>query len=269
MSAAILNASGFTVGSLVLAGLLALGGCRDKKPENLAPVASSLSAAKPAGEKALTFQVDTPSSKVSFMMEAPIEKISGDAPGSLDGELFVDPADLSKSTGLVKVDLGKLTLFQEKREDDKAAFGERAKSDKQNEHAQNWLEIGSDAPDAQRKLNRLAEFSVTKLEGASVNDLGTLSGAERKVTAVVVGELRLHGRKNEKRSKVELTFKYDGDKPQAVSVRTLEPLPIGLEEYDVRPRDAFGKLAQKTLDSLGSKVAKTAPIQLEFSAKAK
>lgn len=266
MSLAIVNARGFILGFLALAALAA-GGCKDKQPEHLAPVASSLAAAKPAG--ALTFAADTASSKVSFLMEAPIEKISGEAPGSIEGELFVDPADLSKSSGLVKVDLDRLTLFQEKREDDKAAFGERTKSDKQNEHAKNWLEIGSDAPDDQRKLNRFAEFSVTKLEGVSQNDLSALSGPERKVTADVVGDFRLHGRKNAKRAKVELTFKYDGDKPQSVFVKTLEPLPIGLEDYDVRPREAFGKLAQRTLDSLGSKVAKTAPVQLEFSAKVK
>jgi hypothetical protein len=52
-------------------------------------------------------------------------------------------------------------------------------------------------------------------------------------------------------------------------VRTLEPLRIGLEEFDVRPREAFGKLAQKTLDALGTKVAKEAPLQVEFSARVK
>ena len=53
-----------------------------------------------------------------------------------------------------------------------------------------------------------------------------------------------------------------------MSVKSLEALPIGLDEFDVRPREAFGKLAQGTLDTLGSKVAKEAPIMIEFSAKA-
>lgn len=268
MSQRILKASASTIAAgLLLTAALSLGGCKEKPAENLAPVASSLAAAKPAG--AVTFQTDSASSKASFVMEAPIEKIFGEAPGSIDGELFVDPADLGKSTGLVRVDLGKLTLFQQKRPDEQGAFGERVKSDKQNTHAQNWLEIGDDAPEDQRKLNRFAEFSVKKLEGVSANDLGALSGAERKVTATALGDFRLHGRKNEKRAKIELTFKYAGDKPESVSVRTLEPVAIGLEEYDVRPREAFGKLAQSTLETLGSKVAKTAPVEFEFSAKAK
>jgi len=50
-------------------------------------------------------------------------------------------------------------------------------------------------------------------------------------------------------------------------VRTTEPLDAGLEEYDVRPREAFGKLAQRTLDALGTKVAKSAPLQVEFTAR--
>lgn len=62
---------------------------------------------------------------------------------------------------------------------------------------------------------------------------------------------------------------FAGERPELVEVRTLEPLTIGLEEFDVRPREAFGKLAQKTLSALGSKVAVAAPVQVEFRARAK
>ncbi len=243
--------------------------CEEKKSENLAPVASALEPAKPAAPQSVSFSVDAASSKVAFLMEAPVEKISGDVPGSLEGELFVDLGDVTKSTGLVKVDLDKLTLYQEKRDDEKGQFGERKKNDMQNQHARTWLEISSDTPEETKKLNRFAEFRIARLEAPSQTDIQTMTGNERKVTATAVGDFRLHGRKSEKRAKIEIVFQFAGDKPTSIRIRTVEPLAIGLEEFDVRPREAFGKLAQKTLSALGSKVAQTAPLQIEFTANAK
>jgi polyisoprenoid-binding protein YceI len=253
-----------------LALMLAVGaGCREKKSEHAAEAASALVPSRPASDQALPFSVDGASSKVSFLMEAPIEKISGEAPGALDGELFVDASDVGRSTGLVKVDLEKLVLYQEKRDNENAAFTEKKKNDLQNQHARTWLEISSDAPSEVREANRFAEFRITRLENPSIANVAAQAGAERKLTATVVGDLRLHGRKKEQRAKVEVAFTFAGDKPTQVRVRTLEPMPVSLEDYDVRPREAFGKLAQKTLDALGSKVARVAPIQLEFTANAK
>jgi hypothetical protein len=246
-----------------------LGACRDKKPENLAPAASALAPVAPAAGKAQAYAIEASGSQVRFLMEAPIEKISGDAPSSLEGELFVDPEDLAKSTGLVRVDLEKLSIYQQKREDEKGEFSERTKNETQNKHARTWLEISDDTPEDVRKENRFVEFRINELAQPSSANLSSLSGTERTVTAIAVGDFRLHGRKNQKRVKVELRFTYAGDKPQTLAVRTLEPLRIGLEEFDVRPREAFGKLAQKTLDALGTKVAKEAPLQVEFSARVK
>jgi len=94
---------------LLLTGLCLLG-CRDKQPEHLAPAASALSSAA-ASSGATALQVDPATSKVSFLMEAPIEKIYGEAPNSVQGEVFLDSEDVAKSTALVKVDLDKLTLY--------------------------------------------------------------------------------------------------------------------------------------------------------------
>ena len=97
---------------------LGLFSCREQRSqEQLAPAASALAPAEPAAAKATALAVESGPSRVTFLMEAPIEKISGDAPGSVEGELFVDLEDVSKSTGLVRVDLDKLTLYQERRED--------------------------------------------------------------------------------------------------------------------------------------------------------
>jgi hypothetical protein len=217
---------------------------------------------------AVELVVDSASSKVTFLMEAPIEKISGEAPGSVEGKLSLDPADVAKSSGLIKVDLDKLTLYQQRRSDEQSEFGERKKSDRQNEHARGWLEIGEDAPADIRQANRFAEFRINELQDVSAK-LMELSGAERKLNATAVGDVRLHGRKLAKRAKVELTVTFDGDKPKSVRVRSLEPLVLGLEDFDVRPREAFGKLAQATLQSLGSKVAVAAPIEVDFTASVK
>ncbi len=71
-----------------------LSGCKDKSKVELAPVASALQAA-PATDTATPFSVDSASSKVTFLMDSPLEKIDGDASGSLTGDLFVDLADIS------------------------------------------------------------------------------------------------------------------------------------------------------------------------------
>ncbi|MEZ4223462.1 MAG: hypothetical protein R3B13_21120 [Polyangiaceae bacterium] len=242
-------------------------GCEEKKAENLAPTSSALAPAEKPTQSAITFAIENKGSKVTFLMDAPIEKIHGEATDASEGQFHVDLMDTSKTTGLIKVDLDKLALFQQKREDEQGEFSEKTKSDKQNEHARAWLEISEDAPKETREKNRWAEFKINKLDEVSVKDLTKATGAERKLTAVAVGEFRLHERKTDKKAKIEAIFKFEGDKPVSVSVKTVEPMAVGLEEHDVRPREAFGKLAQKTLGALGNKVAAQAPIQLELSAK--
>jgi hypothetical protein len=124
-------------------------------------------------------------------------------------------------------------------------------------------------PEDARKANRFAEFSVLRIEDASVKNVAEKGPGEHTIKATIVGDFRLHGRKNEKRAAVELRFKTAAAGVESLAVKTIEPLQVGLDEYDVRPREAFGKLAQKTLGALGSKVATSAPVMLEFSARAK
>lgn len=266
---------GMLVGAVVLCATL---GCNKEKPseQKLAPVASALEAAMPKAEGALPFQVVAASSSLTFLMDSPLEKIDGDAPKSIQGELFVDPSDLSKSTALVKADLKQLTLYQQKRGDEQATYGERKKSDKQNEHAQDWLQINAKEGEVtaeQAEMNRWAELKILKLENLSATDVTKLTGAERKVTATVSGDFRLHGRKASKNAKVELNFKYAGDKLEAIEVKTLEPFVITLEEFEVHPRDAAGKLVKTLSEAIASnlkgKVAKDAPVNISFVAKQK
>lgn len=261
------------MGAVVLWSAL---GCNKEQPaeEKLAPVASALEAAMPKAPGAAPFRVDSSTSSFTFLMDSPLEKIEGDAPKSLQGELFVDPTDLTKSSALVKADLKLLTLYQQKRAEEQVAYGERKKSDKQNEHAQDWLQLNAkegEVTAAQAETNRFAELKIIKLENLSATDVTKLSGAERKVTATASGDFRLHGRKASKSAKVELNFKYAGDKLEAIEVKTLEPFAITLEEFEVHPRDATGKLVKTLSDALASnlkgKVARDAPVTVSFVAK--
>jgi hypothetical protein len=257
------------------AALLALAGCKDKPKADLAPTASALQAAA-MPDKAVAFAVDSPSSKVTFLMDSPLEKIDGDASGGLQGDLFLSLEDIAQSTALVKLDLMKLVLYQQKRGDEKAGYSERKKSDLQNEHAHEWLQLvphDGEVTQAQAEANRWVEFKIDKVENASITNVAAAPGAERKLTATISGDFRLHGRKNRKSAPVEITVNYAGDKPQSVHVKTTAPLHIGLEEYEVNPRDAGGKFVKSLSEALGDnlkgKVAKDAPVEIDFTAKVK
>ena len=242
-------------------------GCEEEKPTTLAPTATALASSKaPATAEAKTYEIDKASSKVEFMMEAPQEKIRGRVAGATEGELSIDPTNITKTKGRINVDISGIELFQAVA-DDKGVFATETKSDKQNEHARAWLEISPDTPEDVRATNSKVQFVLSKIEGASANDITKMTGAERKVTFKATGDFLLHGRKVEKTAEMEATFKYEGDKLASVSLKTAKPLTIGLEEHDVKPREAFGKLAQKTLQALSPKVAKDALVSMEFTAK--
>ncbi len=244
--------------------LLACGG----EPVKLAEQAEKLTIEAPKSGGARRFAIEPASSKLGFAMEAPIEKIRGRVPApAMTGEIFVDPTDLARTTGLVHVDLRELELFQQTSTDDGKTFGAETRNDTQNQHARDWLEIGADAPPDQLQKNALIEFSLLSIKDLSATDLTKMSGTERKVTFTAVGDFLLHQRKASKSVALEATFTWEGDHPTSVTVKSREPLSIGLDEYDVRPRTGFSKLAAKTLEALAPKVAKSAEVDLEFTAK--
>ena len=249
---------------LTLALLAACGG----EPVKLAEKAEKLEVQAPKAPEVVHLAVDSATSKLGFDMEAPLEKIRGKVPATaLTGEVWFDPTDLAKSRGLVHLDLTDLELFQRQAPEGGGEFGEEVKNDTQNEHAREWLEIGPDAPAEEKAKNVKIEFALSKLTDLSATDVTKLTGPERKVTFTATGDFLLHQRKAEKSAKLEVTFRYDGDKLKEVHVKSVAPLEIGLDEYDVRPRSGFGKLAAKTLEQLSPKVAKFAEVNLEFVAK--
>ena len=251
--------------SLASVGLFA---CDSKPAEGtaLAPTASALAAAKPKAASAKKFTIDKSSSKIEFMMEAPKEVIRGRVAGAATGEIQVDPSDITKTTGLLSVDISGIELYQ-KVADDSGKFSEEKKSDLQNEHARTWLEISPDAPADVRTKNSRVEFSIASVETAGEKDISKLSGPARKVSVKAKGEFLLHGHKTEKTAELEVVFNYEGENLTSVSIKSIKPYAVGLAEHDVRPRDKFGSLAQKTLEVLSPKVAKEALVSVEFSAK--
>jgi hypothetical protein len=263
-----------TRSSWLSALLLAASVCVACKSDPRPALGTSASALAPVSEVpgasgALTVQPD--SSTVTFVMEAPFEKIYGEAPGSIDGSFAVNPHDLTRTRGLIRMDLDKLYLFQQKRADASSAYGEKVQNPKQNAHMKEWFGIDDGVPAAEHEKNRWAQFSVTEVKDASTTDLSTLSGASRKVTATLGGDVLVHGRKAPKSLRIEASFEYTGDHLDAVSVKSLTPLKIALKEHDIRPPDASKseQVLQNWLGLFGKKVAEEAPIVLGFRAVAK
>jgi polyisoprenoid-binding protein YceI len=245
----------------------ALTGCDDEPETPADPELEAPEAPEPTATSR-TFTIDRTSSKVDFVMAAPLENIHGVADRSMEGDLYVDLADLTASRGLVKIDLDTLEIFQQKRESEDGEFGEEVKNETQNEHTRTWFQISDDAPEAVRDANRWIQFNVTRISDASATNVLEMEGAERTVTATIHGDFHLHGHTTQKSAQVELVFLFEGDEPRGMKVRTVEPVNVGLEEHDVRPRSAFGTLAQATLGTLGQKVAEAAPITFELTANA-
>lgn len=256
-----------TTSLTVLAASMALApalvGCGESTPAE-APSAPLEAPTAPATGSA--WQVATDGSAVDFLMAAPLENIHGRAPSSVQGELSLDLAQLDRSSALVRIDLLQLEVLQQKRETADQAFGEEVRSDTQNEHVRTWFEISPDAPEDVREANRWVEFRVERIDNLSAADVTAMTGTERVVQATLHGQLRIHGHTVPKSARVELTFTFEGDTATGVRVRSLEPVSVGLEEYDVRPRSAFGTLAQRTLAALGEKVATAAPVTFDFRA---
>jgi hypothetical protein len=279
-------------GALLLAGL-PLVGCDDQAHAPLAPTASAsaLAASAPKSVAGKPYSLDTKGSTLGFTMDAPDEKIRGAVAAS--GTLHIDLSDLTQTTGNVVADLGTLELFRRPKAEPppEPAEGDDKKKDKkkdkeaqpeeppppsdgyavekmealQNEHARAWLEIDSSTPEQDRSRNARAEFAIRSIDEVSAKDVTKLSGAERVVTVKATGDFLLHQRLSKKTVELELVFGFVGDQPTTLRIRSKAPLSVGLAEHDVRPRDAFGKLAQRSLEQMGGKVAREAVVSLDLS----
>ncbi len=265
---------------LVTALALAGAGCEDDKGGGPAPKTSTLQDDKPKAAGAHELEIQTEGSSVTFMMEAPNEKIRGNLANAARGSLQVPLTDLNKTTGHLYVDLGKLVVGQKKPKDDGSFDEEWTENPLQNEHAKEWLQIAcvkvpeDKLADCEKtaELNKNTEFLIEKVE-ADTTDLTKLTGDTRKVTATVTGKFLLHQVAKVRSAKVELTFKLKGEQLESLTIKTVEPFAVGLSEHEVGPNDVFGKFAKGTFQTLDKfisdtkKVAEAAEVSFELTAK--
>lgn len=248
---------------------LALGGVwgcnRDSvKPEPAASASALAPSMAASGSKAFAFAID-PKSTTSIDMPAPKEHIKADTTAA-SGTLQIDPMDLASSRGEVKVDLGTLSTH---------TFDDPDKNSAQTTHARTWLEVVVQGN--MQDANRYAVYairSVDKLSAPEVSKAPVVREGNddvRYVTLTTHGELLIHGHKVDRDANVEVGFHYPmgaapDAKPSSLTVKTKAPLHVILAEHDVKPRDSFGSLAQKSFSLLGTKVAETADISLDLKA---
>jgi hypothetical protein len=256
--------------TLALAVGLGAAGCDDKKPQNLAPAASSLAPSTVApSAKSMKFAID-PKSTTSIDMPAPKEHIKAGTDGAA-GTLDIDFTNLAQTRGEVKADLTTLST---------KTFGDADKDKTQTGHARTWLEVADGEegklPDDVKAANKYAVYAIRSVDNLSATDLtkvpATKDGADevRTVTATTHGEFLVHGHKVDRDADVEVAFHYAPgaapDKPKALTIKSKKPLRATLAEHDVKPRDGFGKIAKGAFNLLGTKVAEVADITLDLRA---
>jgi hypothetical protein len=191
------------------------------------------------------------------------EHIVGDTSAAA-GTLDVTPHDLTRSRGLVRVDLSTFntsTFHSEKDVD-------------QTTHARTWLEAVVDGKT--NELMRWAEYAIRSIDGLSATDLAMVaatkdgSGDVRTVTMTVHGDLLIHGHQVQKDDVVEVSFHYPAgaaadSKPTQIAIKAKQPIRVVLKEYGVEPRDPAGKALAWTTNLL-SKVADTGDVTFDLGA---
>jgi hypothetical protein len=231
----------------------------------LAPAASALAVSKPESTETTWHYVIDPKGSTHVDMPGVKEHIKADTTAAA-GTLDLDPADLTRSRGLVRVDLTTFATHTFGNDDDAA----------QTKHALTWLEVVVD--DKTSEEMRWADFAIrsaTPRDGAPV-ELAKVPSAKdgadevRKVPMTVHGEVLVHGHKVEKDTAVDLTFRYPGGaaadaRPTRVEIKSKEPMRLVLKELDVRPRDPAGQILDWTT-KLVSKVAETGDVTVDLAA---
>jgi hypothetical protein len=252
--------------------LLALAtGCdKDPAPAAAASVAPPPppppASSSPASPKSLHFAID-PASRTTIDMPAPKERIKAETTAA-KGDLTVDPSDLSKTRGQVKVDLTTLATH---------TFDDPTKDKAQTEHSHNWLEAGDLVTPGVKAVNQWVIFTIRDVTDASSPSLAAApltNGTpddKRVVSVVARGDFFLHGHTVPKEVPLEVTFDYPAgyaakDSPTSIEIRTKTPLHVVLADHDVKPRDGLGKLAQGAFNLLGTKVAETADVTFDLRA---
>jgi hypothetical protein len=250
----------------VLGALLSLLAACSKKDESrqLAPAASALAASTADPAAVVWHYVLDPTSVAHVEMPGLKETIKGSATGAA-GTLDVVPRDLTKSRGLVRIDLATFATHTFNNDDDAT----------QTKHARTWLEV--QVGDKTNADMRWAELAIRSIDGLSdAADLTAMhagrDGQEdvRALTMTVHGELLIHGHKVPGDDVVDVTFRYPPGtaadaKPARMTIKSRQPMRVVLKELDIRPRDPAG-IALAWTSNLIAKVADVADVTVDLTA---
>lgn len=223
-------------------------------PETSAkPEAKPAAPAADAGKSKLAVR----KGKASFLIDAPLEKIKGKAE-AVEGEILLDPADLSKAGGKIRVKMS--TLVTE-------TFSDAGKNESQSDHARNWMEVGSKSPADRKAKHEWATFTIAGVEGAAAKlaDVPEKDGV-REVKGKVKGTLELHGVSSPKTVAFVARFKGPEGAPTEVDFKTDGSFDLSLKEHDIKPRDELGAFLNGALDRIGKKIDDRVQVSFEVSA---
>ena len=221
----------------VLCLMLCAVGCAKKEPKPLRtepwlahPPASASANTNTNGNESrvMTRFVFGESSVIRFELPTKRGALRGSI-SRVSGELEIELSDLSHSRGVIRADLGSLTISGGAAERD-AALLERARA---------ALELSADA----RAPATFASFELTSVEDdLSPRDLlearrsedGSAS-ASRHARLTAVGNLLLHGFRVSRRAPLEADFDYAAgeERPSSVRIRSRAPLLISLETHAI------------------------------------
>jgi len=249
---------------------LALGGCDDPAPppEPTEPWLARPSKQSSDNEPARTLICDVASdARLQFRLPAKEAAARGSV-GGLGGAFTVELGDWGRTRGTVLFDLATLTVAADRGGDDPERTLEAA----------NWLGLGNEVPNDERRKRRFGRFEIDALHELSAARLdvrkaiATTDGKARVLTvrAVAVGRLVIRNLAVTRRVPIEIDFRFGpvaqaDESPSAIVVRLRAVENVPLAEHDIAPRDAAGKavLAGNTL--LGRVIGKTALVSGEIA----
>lgn len=219
-------------------------------PAAAAPTPEAKLAAQPV--TSVTYQVE-PAGRVSFLIDAPLEKIKGGW-SRTGGQLKVDVAKLDQTRGEVTMDLSTLKI---------TTFPDSGQNDTQAHHALNWMEIGGEVAADARARFRTATFRIDQVLSAAPASLGE---GVAQATAVVEGTMTLHGITSTHQVEVQVVAEGDPKAPSALRITSRKPLRLSLKHHDVKPRDLAGRFLAGALEQVGQKISDTVLVSLDFKA---
>lgn len=192
------------------------------------------------------------------------------------GELDVDLVDLARTQGNISIDLGSVEM-------DGDADGGGANDATRS--AQNWLDLGSSRPEAERERLRWATFTLTSIEELSTErasegkrtkrdepndgDSGVKTET-RNVTFTAKGNLQLHGVRVDVSLPMTAAFHYPEAaapdvRPDRIELTSRRPLAVSLATHDIKPRNSQGVVVSADSKLLGVTVGRDAKVSIAVS----